>query len=434
MSDRIHQSSSPKPSRRRFLQSSAAAMSTVLASRPALGFHVAGSDVLRVGLVGCGGRGTGAATQALAADTNVKLVAMADAFEDRLTTSLQQIKANKKVGHKVDVSPERRFVGFDAYQKLIDSGVDVVLLTSPPHFRPLHLKACVAAGKHVFAEKPVAVDAPGVRSVLATCEEAKKKNLAIVSGLCLRYSYGFRETVQRIHDGAIGDIRTLQATDYRGGIWVKPRQPGWNDMEWQMRNWYYFTWLSGDFNVEQHVHYLDVCTWVMKNEYPVKAVGMGGRQVRTGPEYGNIYDHHSVVYEYANGAKLFSNCRQQPGCYNEMSSFAMGSKGVAEVSERRLAISARDEWKYDMKKPDNLYQTEHDELFASIRSGKPINNGEYMAKSSLLAIQGRMATYTGLVVTWEQAMNSTEDLTPAKYEWGPIATPTIAMPGMTKLT
>ena len=197
----------------------------------------------------------------------------------------------------------------------------------------------------------MAVDAPGVRSVLATCEEAKKKNLAVVSGLCLRYSYGFRETVQRIHDGAIGDIRTLQATDYRGGIWVKPRQPDWTDMEWQMRNWYYFTWLSGDFNVEQHVHYLDVCTWVMKNEYPVKAVGMGGRQVRTGPEYGNIYDHHSVVYEYANGAKLFSNCRQQPGCYNEMSSFAMGSKGVAEVSERRLAISAASEWKYDMKKP-----------------------------------------------------------------------------------
>ena len=191
MSERTQQSSSPKPSRRRFLQSSAAAVSGVLASRPALGFHVAGTDVLRVGLVGCGGRGTGAATQALAADQNVKLVAMADAFEDRLTTSLEQIKANKKVGHKVEVSPERRFVGFDAYQKLIDSGVDVVLLTSPPHFRPLHLKACVAAGKHVFAEKPVAVDAPGVRSVLATCEEAKKKNLSIVSGLCLRYSYRF---------------------------------------------------------------------------------------------------------------------------------------------------------------------------------------------------------------------------------------------------
>jgi predicted dehydrogenase len=426
--------SQSKPSRRRFLQASAGAAGGLAALRPTFGFHVGGNDVLRVGLVGCGGRGTGAAAQALAADQNVKLVAMADAFEDRLTESLGRLKAERKTGHKVDVPPDRRFVGFHAYRELIDSGVDVVLLAAPPHFRPLHLKACVDAGKHVFAEKPVAVDAPGVRSVLATCEEARKKNLSIVSGLCLRYSAGFRETVQRIHDGSIGEIKTLQATDYRGGIWVKPRQAGWNDMEWQMRNWYYFTWLSGDFNVEQHVHYLDVCAWLMKNEYPVKAVGMGGRQVRTGPEYGNIYDHHSVVYEYANGVKLFSNCRQQAGCYNEMSSSAAGSKGVAEVSERRLSISGATEWKCDMKKPDNFYQTEHDELFASIRKGQPINNGEYMARSSLMAILGRMATYTGQVVTWEQAMNSTEDLTPAKYEWGPLATPTVAVPGLTKVT
>jgi predicted dehydrogenase len=334
----------------------------------------------------------------------------------------------------VEVRPDRCFVGFDAYQKLIDSGVDVVLMAEPPHFRPRHLQAAVAAGKHVFAEKPVAVDAPGVRSVLATCEEARKKSLSVVSGLCLRYSFGFRETVQRIHDGAVGEIRTLQANDYRGGIWVKPRQPEWSDMEWQMRNWYYFTWLSGDFNVEQHVHYLDVCSWLMKNEYPVKAVGMGGRQVRTGPEYGNIYDHHSVVYEFANGAKVFSNCRQQPGCYNDMASYVAGTKGTAEVSEKRLEITGHDYFKYDMKKLDNFYQTEHDELFASIRSGRPINNGEYMAKSSLLAIMGRMATYTGQVVTWDQAMNSKEDLTPEKYEWGPLPAPAIAMPGITKVT
>ncbi|MCI0721607.1 MAG: Gfo/Idh/MocA family oxidoreductase, partial [Acidobacteria bacterium] len=407
--------------------------SGALATRPAFGLHVAGSDLLRVGLVGCGGRGTGAATQALAADKNVKLVAMADAFEDRLKASLERLKADKKTGHKVDVASDRCFVGFDAYQKLIDSGVDVVLLAEPPHFRPRHLKAAIDAGKHVFAEKPVAVDAPGVRSVLATCEEAKKKNLSIVSGLCLRYSFGFRDTVQRIHDGALGEIRALQANDYRGSIWVKPRQPEWSDMEWQMRNWYYFTWLSGDFNVEQHVHYLDVCTWVMKNEYPIKAVGMGGRQVRTGPEYGHIYDHHSVVYEYASGARLFSNCRQQAGCHNDMSSFAFGTKGEAEVSERRLSISNGSEWTW-RGKTDNFYQTEHDDLFASIRSGKPINNGDYMAKSSLLAIMGRMATYTGQVITWEQAMNSTEDLTPAKYEWGSLPTPAVAMPGTTKLT
>jgi predicted dehydrogenase len=428
--------SSGKTSRRQFLRSSsAAAMGSALTVNALLArsAHVAGSDLLRVGLIGCGGRGTGAAMQALMADPNVKLVAMADAFEDRLESSLAQLKTSQKIEDKVEVPRDHRFVGFDAYQKLIDSGVDVVLMAEPPHFRPRHLKAAIDAGKHVFAEKPVAVDAPGVRSVLATCEEAKKKNLSIVSGLCLRYSFGFRETVQRIHDGALGEVRALQANDYRGSIWVKPRQASWSDMEWQMRNWYYFTWLSGDFNVEQHVHYLDVCAWLMKNEYPIKAVGMGGRQVRIGPEYGHIYDHHSVVYEYANGARLFSNCRQQSGCHNDMSSHVMGSKGVAEVSESRLAISGSSEWTY-RGKDDNFYQTEHDELFASIRSGKPINNGDYMAKSTLLAIMGRMATYTGQVVTWEQAMNSKEDLTPEKYEWGPIPTPPVAIPGMTKVT
>jgi predicted dehydrogenase len=428
--------SSGKASRRQFLRSSSvAAVGSALAAQALLArsAYVAGSDLLRVGLIGCGGRGTGAAMQALMADPNVKLVAMADAFEDRLESSLAQLKTSQKIEDKVEVPPDHRFVGFNAYQKLIDSGVDVVLMAEPPHFRPRHLKAAIDAGKHVFAEKPVAVDAPGVRSVLATCEDAKKRNLSVVSGLCLRYSLGFRETVQRIHDGAVGEIRALQANDYRGSIWVKPRQATWSDMEWQMRNWYYFTWLSGDFNVEQHVHYLDVCAWLMKNEYPIKAVGMGGRQVRTGPEYGHIYDHHSVVYEYANGARLFSNCRQQSGCHNDMSSHVMGSKGVAEVSEDRLAISGSSEWTY-RGKDDNFYQTEHDELFASIRSGKPINNGDYMAKSTLLAIMGRMATYTGQVVTWEQAMNSKEDLTPEKYEWGPIPTPPVAMPGMTRVT
>ena len=297
------------PSRRDFLKTSAAAVAAANL-RVATSAHAAGSDLLRVGLIGCGGRGTGAAGQALAADRNVKLVAMGDAFEDRLKASLEQLGKNREIAAKIDVAPERRFVGFDAYKRVIEAS-DVVLLTAPPHFRPLHLAAAVEAGKHVFAEKPVAVDAPGVRAVLETCELARKKGLAVVSGLCLRSDNGFRDAVRRIHDGAAGEIRTLQANDYRGRIWVKPRQPGMTDMEWQMRNWYYFTWLSGDFNVEQHVHYLDVCAWLMKNQYPVKAVGMGGRQVRTGPEYGNIYDHHAVVYEYENGVRLFSNCRQQ---------------------------------------------------------------------------------------------------------------------------
>ena len=420
------------PSRRRFLKQSAAAVSSVMAAnlRIARSAHVAGSDLLRVGLIGCGGRGTGAAVQALSADPNCKLVAMGDAFEDRLSLSLEQLQKSEAAS-KVDVPKERRFVGFDAYRQVLASGVDVVLLCEPPHFRPSHLRAAIEAGKHVFAEKPVAVDSPGVRSVLESCELAKKKNLSVVSGLCLRYSYGFRETVRRIHDGEAGEIRALQANDYRGGIWVKPRQPSWTDMEWQLRNWYYFTWLSGDFNVEQHVHYLDVCAWLMKNEYPARAIGIGGRQVRTSLKYGHIYDHFSIVYEYANGVKLFSNCRQQQGCHNDMSCLVLGSKGTALVAERRLSISTATEWQYT-EKDNNFYQTEHDELFRGIREDKPINNGEYMARSTLLAIMGRMATYTGQAITWEQAMNSKEDLTPPKYEWGAIPTPSVAIPGVTK--
>jgi predicted dehydrogenase len=423
------------PSRRDFLRTSTAAAAAGLAGSLAapLGVHAAGSDVLRVGLIGCGGRGTGAAAQALRADKNVQLVAMGDVFEDRLESSLATLEKDEEIAAKIAVKPDHRFVGFNAYKDLIGSGVDVVLLCTPPHFRPAHLQAAVAAGKHVFAEKPVAVDAPGVRSVLATCQEAGKKGLSVVSGLCLRYDDGFRETVKRLHNGAVGDIVALQANDYRGPIWVKPRQPGWTDMHWQMRNWYYFTWLCGDFNVEQHVHFLDVCTWVMKDEYPVRAMGMGGRLVRTGPEYGHIYDHFSVVYEYANGAKLFSNCRQQERCRNDISAQVLGSRGRALLSERKrgLAISSTDEWYYTGSNRD-MYQTEHNELFASIRKGKPINNGDYMARSTLLAIMGRMSAYTGQLIAWEMALNSKEDLSPPRYEWGPIATPPVAKPGITR--
>lgn len=397
-----------------------------------LAVHAAGDDVLKVGLIGCGGRGSGAAKQALLADKNVKLIAMADAFEDRLALSMKTLLAGEEVAAKIDVPAEHQFVGFDAYQQLLATDVDVVLLTTPPQFRPMHLKAAVEAGKHVFAEKPVAVDAPGVRSVLETCAEAKRKQLSVVSGLCLRYDAGFREMVCRLHDGAIGDIHTLMANDYRGTIWVKPRQTDWTDMHWQMRNWYYFTWLSGDFNVEQHVHYLDVCAWIM-NGYPTKAIGMGGRQVRTDAMYGNIYDHHSVTYEYENGTRIFSNTRQQAGCRNDSAAYARGSAGSAHVSERRLAITTESTWEFK-DKVKNMYQVEHDELFAGIRQGQPLNNGEYMAKSTLLAIMGRMATYTGQEVTWEQAMNSKQDLSPKQYAWGSAPEVEIAIPGITKLS
>ena len=417
-------------SRREILKS--AALAGTLAALPEA--RAAGGETLRIGLVGCGGRGTGAATQALAADPDVKLVALADAFEDRLQESLSFLQSDPTVGPKVDVPPDRRFVGFEAFEKLLASGVDVVLLCTPPQFRPLHLRLAIEAGKHAFAEKPVAVDAPGVRSVLETCKRAKAKGLSVVSGLCLRYDAGFRETVRRLHDGAAGEVTTLLANDYRSGRWAKPKQPGMTEMLYQMRNWYNFTWLSGDFNVEQHVHHLDVCAWIMKDRYPVKAIGMGGRQVLTEPEYGQIYDHFSVTYEYADGARLFSNCRQQPGCKNDMSMQVLGTRGRAELSERRKGLSIRGvggDWWYDGPK-NQMYQAEHDELFAGIRAGKPINNGEYMARSTLLAIMGRMAAYTGQEVTWEMAMNSKEDLTPARYDWDAPPPPSaVAIPGQT---
>lgn len=420
--------------RREFLQASTAVAGAIAASLGAVpSVHAAGDDMIKVGLIGCGGRGTGAASQALAADSRVQLTAMGDVFHDRLQISLKSLQAIGGLENKVNVPPERQFVGFDAYQHVLASGVDVVLLTTPPHFRPLHIQAAVAAGKHVFAEKPCAVDAPGVHSVLKSCEEAKKRNLSVVSGLCLRYHAGYRAGVERIHDGALGEIHTLFASDYRGPLWSLPRHPEWTDMHWQMRNWYYFTWLSGDFNVEQHVHNLDVCAWAMGDRYPVKAIGCGGREVRKGPEFGNIFDHHSVTYEYASGARLVSNTRQIPGCKNDISVDIYGEKGRALLTERRngVKLTAEKEWVFG-EEPKNMYQVEHDELFAAIRAGKPLNNGEYMAKSTLLAIMGRMATYTGKEITWEMAWNSREDLTPPRYEWGEIAAPPVAVPGVTK--
>jgi predicted dehydrogenase len=419
----------PHATRREFLK--AGAVAGALAAVP--NAHAAGGDALRMGLIGCGSRGTGAAAQALRADQNVKLVALGDAFEDRLQGSLATLRKDGGVAGKIDVRPDDCYVGFDAYKKVI-ACCDVVLLCTPPHFRPAHLRAAIEAGKHVFAEKPVAVDAPGVRSVLATCALAKQKGLSVVSGLCLRYDNGFRETVKRLQGGAAGEVVALQANDYRSSNWGKARLPGWTDMYWQMRNWYNFTWLSGDFNVEQHVHFLDVCAWVMKDEYPVRAVGMGGRQVRTGPEYGTIYDHFSVVYEYAGGARLFSNCRQQNGCKNDISAHVMGTRGQAQLSERTrgLWIKSPGEWHYDGP-ANEMYQVEHDQLFASIRTGRPLNNGEYMCKSTLLAIMGRMAAYTGQVITWEQALNSREDLTPPSYDWGaPLPAAPVARPGKTR--
>ncbi len=434
-------------SRRTFLKTSAAAgagVAAYLGGVPAV--HAAGSDTIRVGLIGCGsprgGRGRGAAEQCVNASPNVKLVAMADVFKDHIeyTRSYLTKRLAKAGPDKIDVPDERCFVGFDAYRQLLNlKEIDLVLLASPPGFRPQHIQAAVAAGKHIFAEKPVAVDAPGVRAVLQACEEAKKKKLSVVSGLCWRYDFGKRATMHRVHDGAVGDIIALQCTYNTGPLWMVPRTSAMSDMEWQLRNWLYFTWLSGDHNVEQHIHGLDKMAWAMKDEYPVKAVGLGGRQQRTGPEFGHIFDHHSVVYEYANGVKLFANTRQQAGVANDVTDYVYGTKGMCDVMKHTISRDARGKdivWRYkpgpDADKDPGMYQNEHNEMIASIRAGKPIYNGDYMTKSTMMAIMGRTATYTGQVITWDNAWNSQENLMPANLEMGPLATPAVARPGVTK--
>jgi predicted dehydrogenase len=424
--------SSTTSSRRQFLRESGAVLAGAAMAAPALGHvHVAGDEVLKIGLIGCGGRGTGAASQALNADPNVKLVAMGDAFPDRLQASLNALGREEAIRNKIDVKPDHCFTGFDAYKQVLASGIDVAVLATPPHFRPMHIKAAVEAGKHIFAEKPCCVDATGARSVFESCLEAKKKNLAVVTGLCYRYDPPKQEIMKRIHDGAIGDIVALQTTYNTGLLWSKPRQPGWSDMEWQLRNWLYFTWLSGDHIVEQHVHSLDKMAWAMQDHYPVKATGVGGRQVRTGPEFGNIFDHHSVVFEYPGGVKVFSQCRQQADCQNDVSDFVFGTKGVADIMQH--TITGEKPWRYGRKSKADMYQKEHDALFASIRSGNPINNGDFMTKSALMGIMGRMATYTGKLVTWDKLMKSKEDLSPSHYEFGSLPVPPVPMPGKTKL-
>ena len=423
-------------SRRGFLVNSGAAvatgsaLATLASSRPV---HAAGSDLLRLGLVGCGGRGTGAAVQALTADSNTRLTAVADAFAEPMYTCLQTLSRQQRIADQVKVDPERRFGGFDGYRRLIESDVDIVLLCTPPHFRPMHLRATLEAGKHVFAEKPVAVDAPGVHSVLESAALAREKNLSIVSGLNSRYSFILQELISRIHEGAIGEIQTLHAVRYAGGVWVRPRKPEMTDMEYQMRNWYYFTWLSGDFNVEQFVHQYDQVSWAMQNEYPQRCYSTGGRQARTGSEYGHIFDHFSSVFEYEGGARAFMTTRHQPGCSNESNVVVVGTKGTATLSRRQFGISGEVNWQPENPDETDSHQLEHDAFFTALRQGEVINNGEYMAKSTMMAIMSRMSAYTGRSLTWEQAINSQEDLTPSGYTWDaepPAAD--VAVPGVTR--
>ena len=421
----------PDPSTRRdFLKTSTAtvvggALGTLAAARSV---HAAGSDVLKVGLVGCGGRGNGAAIQAVQADPHVQLTAMADLFEDRLSRGKSSL-GSAGLGDKFAVDDSQCFVGFDAYQQLLKTDVDVVILATPPHFRPIHLKACIDAGKHVFCEKPVAVDAPGCRSVLETVQQAREKNLSIVSGLCWRYDQGVRETVQRIQDGEIGDILAIQENYLTGLLWHRARQLDWSEMEYQCRNWLYYTWLSGDHNVEQHVHSLDKAVWLMGDEPPAKCFGLGGRQVRSDEKWGNIFDHHAVCYEYANGVKVFAYTRQMAGCNNDVDDYVMGTKGNARIL--KFKIEGENPWRFRGDRP-NMYEVEHQEMMAGLRSGNIINNGHYMTVSTMMAIMGRMACYTGQELTWDEALESQEELKPEAYEFGDVKIPSVAMPGLTK--
>jgi myo-inositol 2-dehydrogenase / D-chiro-inositol 1-dehydrogenase len=420
-------------SRREFLKttSAAAAATTLLQWNNLPGAYAAGSDEIRIGLIGCGGRGTGAAENAIKSAPGVRLVAMGDVFKDRLASSRATII--NSVPDNFAVPDDHCFTGLDAFEKVINSDANYIILATPPGFRPLHLKAAVAAGKHVFTEKPVAVDGPGIRSALETYEAANVKKLCVGVGTQRRHQKGYVEAMKQIHDGAIGQIVAARCYWNQGSLWKKDREAAWSDLEWQLRNWLYFAWLSGDHIVEQHVHNLDVINWAMR-AHPVRAVGLGGRQVRTEAAYGHIFDHFAVDYEYENGAHLMSMCRQIDGCEKNVAEALVGTRGAASLAaSTRYQITGEKAWSFPRQQDNNPYVQEHTDLIDSIRTGRQVNELKQVAESTLTAIMGRMSTYTGKAVTWEQALNSTESLMPAKLEWGPLAVPPVAVPGRTEL-
>jgi len=434
--------------RRRFLQGSAAAISGA-ALIPALSrtVHAGADETIKIGLVGCGGRGTGALSQALNTEGPVKLWAVGDLFQDQIDKSLTSLTGgpggrgnqarNSRVAGRVDVSPDRRFVGFDAYKQVIDSGIDMVILATNPHFRSIQFEYAVKQGKHAFMEKPLAVDAVGVRRVLAAAKAAKTKGLKVGVGMQRHHNNVYTNLVPRIQEGLVGDINYLRCYWVMGYLWKKDRQPNQSEMAYQIANWNYFTWLSGDHIVEQHCHNIDVCNWIMQG-HPESARGMGGRQVRVEPEYGQIFDHHFVEYTYSNGVKLFSQCRQTRNCWNSVTEHVHGTKGTVELSSGGGKVAGGISEK--IKKGENPYQVEHDDLFRAIRNDLYHNEAEYGATSTLTAIMGRMATYSGQELTWDQALNSQLSLAPERYDLGadPPVMPNedgsypIAVPGVSK--
>ena len=428
-----------KSTRREFLKVSAA----VPAAAWSPGVFAAGSDVIRVGLIGCGGRGTEAATQAMNADRGVRLVALADVLMDRAQEKRNLLKT--KYPEQVTATNETCFAGFDGYKHVIEAS-DVVLIANAAKFHPLYMMAAIQAGRHVFVEKPHAIDPAGIKVVQAACELARQKRLSVLSGLQSRFWPGYRETIARVHDGAIGEILSIQETWLRPPYVLYPRKPGLTEVEWQASNQYHFHWLSGDDVPQTLVHNFDRARWAMREQSPVKCHGMGGRSTLHGEIYGSVFDHHAIAYEFANGVRMYAMCRTIPDCYNENSSFLQGTKGRAFVTQMR--IEGETQWQYSGPKmhssPDhNPYQIEHNELFKAIRSGNPINSGHYMTGSTLTGIMGQISCYTGKEVTWEQVVNSDFYYPPrpeevradmeAPVKPGPDGVYPVYTPGVTKL-
>jgi predicted dehydrogenase len=446
----MNSNDSTNSSRRDFLKNTALAtgglMTLPFASKA--GYFTSVDDTIKVAVIGCGGRGTGAAMQALLTKQNVKLVAMADAFRDRLDECYNALTSDDisdwsgkggNVKDRVTVKEDTKFVGFDAYKQAI-ALADVVILTTPPGFRPIHFEEAIRQGKHVFMEKPVATDPAGVKKVLETAALAKQKKLNVVVGLQRHYQNSYRELLKRVKDGMIGDITSAQVYWNSEGVWVKNREANQTEMEYQMRNWYYFNWLCGDHINEQHIHNIDVMNW-FKGSYPVKAQGMGGRQVRTGKEFGEIYDHHYVEYEYADGSIMNSQCRHIKGTYSRVDEMLVGTKGVVKCGQAEILSGGKSLYKFDKKTENDPYQTEHDELFAALAKREyKFADAENGAKSTLTAIMGRMATYSGQVMEWDKVLNSGLNIMPSRYAFDaePPVKPDangfypVAMPGVTK--
>lgn len=424
-----------QPNRRAFISSSSkvAAVGTLAAvAMPGLsfGYHNSVNDKLRIGLVGCGGRGTGAAVNACQADSNVELVALADAFQDRIDSCREALKLELDKTDKMNIDDDQCFTGFDCTEKLVSSDVDVVLLATPPHFRPAQVEACVKANKHVFVEKPIAVDVVGVKSMLASCEEAEKRGLSIVSGLCWRYDWKVQEMIKRIKEGAIGEIRAIQENYLTGTLWHRGDDPNWSRMEYQLRNWLYFNWLSGDHLAEQHIHSIDKALWLMDDVLPDTCYGTGARFVRTDPKWGNVYDSFACVFEWEkSGVKAFTQCRQIAGCFNDTDDYVFGSKGTAQILRGEIKTGDGVD---RVKSPENapsMYDSEHLEFFKSIRSGQPINNGKYMCYSTLMSLMGRDACYTGQKIKTEDYWKEPKKLGPEAYEWNDYEPDPVPKPG-----